>query len=86
MIAGNWEISLGRFLQPIWAMISGHVTMPWLTGVVSIIFLSISAWFCIEILNIKSNIGIINHIGFFVKIGINNKSKLNTVVAIIIIL
>ena len=62
--AGNWEISLGRFLQPIWAMIRGHVTMPWLTGVVSIIFLSISAWFCIEILNIKSNIGIILTSGF----------------------
>lgn len=64
LFSNNHEVGLGRFLQPLWGMIMGHVTVPWLTGIISIIFLAASAWFCVEILNIKSNIGIILTSGF----------------------
>ncbi len=62
--AGNWEISLGRFLLPIWGRLIVNITIPWFTGLLSILFLSLTVWFCIEILNIRSKAGIILTSGF----------------------
>ena len=60
----KWEISLGRFLQPAWETLINSVTVPWFTGLLSILFLSLTAWFCVEILNIRSKAGIILTSGF----------------------
>lgn len=38
--AGAWEVSLGRFLLPIYGAIFGNVTTPWLIGIFSMLFLS----------------------------------------------
>lgn len=62
--AGKWEISLGRFLQPAWETLINSVTVPWFTGLLSIFFLSLTVWFCTEILNIRSKAGIILTSGF----------------------
>ena len=62
--AGNWEISLGRFLLPIWGKLISDITVPWFTGLLSILFLSLAVWLCIEILNIRSKAGIILTAGF----------------------
>jgi hypothetical protein len=62
--AGRWEISLGRFLLPVWKELIGDITIPWFTGLLSILFLSLTVWFCIEILDIRSKAGIILTSGF----------------------
>lgn len=58
------EIAIGRFLHPIWAKLISDITVPWFTGLLSILFLSLTVWFCIEILNIRSKAGIILTSGF----------------------
>ena len=62
--AGKWEIRLGRFLLPVWGKLMGDITIPWFTGLLSILFLSLTVWFCTEILNIRSKTGIILTAGF----------------------
>ena len=62
--AGDWEITLGRFLLPIWGSLFKRLYMPWFDGMLSILFLSISVWLCTEILNIRSKTGIILTAGF----------------------
>jgi len=62
--AGNWEISLGRFLLPVWGKMISDITIPWFTGLLSILFLSLAVWLCTEILNIRSKAGIILTAGF----------------------
>ena len=62
--AGNLEISTGRFLLPIWGKMISDITIPWFTGLLSILFLSLTVWFCVEILNIRSKTGIIFTAGF----------------------
>lgn len=62
--AGKLEISTGRFLLPIWGYLMGDVTIPWFTGLLSILFLSLAVWLCTEILNIRSKAGIILTAGF----------------------
>jgi hypothetical protein len=62
--AGEWENSLGRFLLPVWGKLISDITIPWFTGLLSILFLSLTVWFCTEILNIRSKAGIILTSGF----------------------
>lgn len=38
--AGTWEISLGRFLMPLFGRMQGQITVPWLVGVMSIVFIT----------------------------------------------
>ena len=58
------EIAIGRFLHPIWAKLISDITVPWFTGLLSILFLSLTVWFCVETLNIRSKAGIILTSGF----------------------
>ena len=70
--AGNLEISTGRFLLPIWGKMISDITIPWFTGLLSILFLSLTVWFCVEILNIRSKTGIIFTAGFL-SVGVNHQ-------------
>ena len=54
--AGNWEISLGRVLLPIYGKIRGDSLMPWLIGILSIIFISLSVFLIAELFCIKNPI------------------------------
>ncbi|MBQ1719765.1 MAG: hypothetical protein II027_03860, partial [Bacteroidales bacterium] len=40
--AGNLEISTGRFLLPVWGKMIGDIAIPWFTGLLSILFLSLT--------------------------------------------
>jgi len=52
--AGTWEISLGRFLLPLYGEIQGFTIIPWIIGVLSIIFISITVYSVCIILNFNS--------------------------------
>ena len=38
--AGSWEVSLGRFLLPVYGAVFGNITTPWLTGLLSMLCLA----------------------------------------------
>ena len=49
-------ISLGRFLQPLWWTIRGSIVAPFLIGVFSIFFLSLSAFIILEVFHIEPSL------------------------------
>lgn len=53
------QISLGRFLQPLYRAIRGNVTAPWLISALSIVFLSLTLYLIVIILDFKSVLAII---------------------------
>lgn len=55
----QWQITLGRFLQPAYLWFRGQIYTPFLVGVFSLIYLSISVYLVVKILNLKSKISMI---------------------------
>ena len=51
---GNWELMLGRFFLPIYSFFRGKLTVPLLTGIVSIICLSITTYILTDLFEIQS--------------------------------
>ena len=49
-LADQWEISLGRFVQILWGEARGQYLMPWLNGMLLMLFLSIAAFLVSEML------------------------------------
>ena len=49
-----YQISLGRFLQPVWWRVRGTVTAPFLIGLFCLLFLSLSGFLAARILRLKS--------------------------------
>lgn len=62
--AGNWEVSLGRFLLPFYGKIFGDVTLPWIEGILSICFISLSVYSISEILKFTDTWQIVLISGF----------------------
>ena len=54
-----YQISLGRFLQPLWWRIRGTVTAPFLIGLFCLIFLVFSGCLTARILRIRNRAGIV---------------------------
>ena len=52
--ADAWEVSLGRFLLPVYGSIRGDITIPWVIGILSIIFIASSVFLVVEILSINN--------------------------------
>ncbi len=50
----QWKIGLGRFFAPLVLKLRGNIALPWLVGIVSIIFVAIAVWLVIKTLDIKS--------------------------------
>lgn len=51
---GYWQISIGRFLQPVYVrLFRGMIAAPWLIGCVSFVFLMASAYFILNLLDIR---------------------------------
>ena len=42
--AGIWEVSLGRFMQPTYGKLHGEYTMPWFSGMLSMLYIGIAAF------------------------------------------
>lgn len=54
--AGNWVLSLGRFLLIPYGKIFGNIYMPWLNGWLSIVFLTVSVCLICEIYNMNKKV------------------------------
>ncbi len=52
--SGNWEISLGRYLEPLYGKIRGTYTMPWLCGMLTMLYTGIAAFFASDLLEIRN--------------------------------
>lgn len=53
----QWKVALGRFLEPIYYTvfrIDGTVCSPWLSGVLSLVWLSAAVWTVLRIFDLKS--------------------------------
>ncbi len=50
----EWELGIGRFMQPVLYVIRGVLGAPWLFSIISILWLSLSAVFVIKIFKIDS--------------------------------
>lgn len=55
-IYGNyWKLQLGRFMVPVYKYITtGNILLPYLTGIYSLLWISLAAFFTVKIFNIKS--------------------------------
>lgn len=52
----NWEISIGRYLQPAYWLVRGYLPAPFLIGILSLFFLSCSTFILLKILKIDKKI------------------------------
>lgn len=50
--AGEWEVSLSRFLLPYYGLIKGTIAVPWITGVLTVIFAGTATFFICDCFNI----------------------------------
>lgn len=48
-----WHISLGRFLQEPYRICRGELAAPWLIGLMSLLWISVTAYLIIKLLKIK---------------------------------
>ena len=62
----EWELGIGRFMQPVLYVIRGVLGAPWLFSIISILWLSLSVLFIIKIFNIDSLWAIIATSGIMV--------------------
>lgn len=63
-LAGEWEISLGRFIIPLYDKLRGTLLVPWFTGVCTTLFIAVSVWCICEILEYKDKVVIALIAGF----------------------
>ncbi len=49
----TWKIQIGRFMQAFSIMFRGFTPVPWITGLLSLIYMGIANYFLIKVLNIK---------------------------------
>lgn len=61
-----WQVSLGRFIQPLLILLRGSLCSPWLISVIAILFTSLSVYFIADFLKINNKIGVVLTAGIFV--------------------
>ncbi len=62
----QWKISLGRFVEPVYLkLFHGGLALPWLNGVLTLIWLSISVWLAARIFSVKDKFRIALIAGIF---------------------
>ncbi len=53
----EWKIQLGRFLIPIYRMFTrGNLTLPWLIGLFSLLWISLSVFLTVKLFDVKSKV------------------------------
>lgn len=50
-----WQISLGRFLQPVYLLVRGRIAAPFLVGLLSLTWLSAAVYLIVRLLDIRSH-------------------------------
>lgn len=56
---GIWQVSIGRYLQPLYVLIRGELYSPVVIGALSLLFLGISTYYLTEIFEINKTSGIV---------------------------
>lgn len=51
-----WKIGLGRFMYPIYMLIRGDIVIPWLIGLLSLVFIGLANYCIITLFQIKDSI------------------------------
>lgn len=54
---GTWQISLGRFVQPLYCALRGQIFAPALVGALEVLFFSTAVYLICDVLSIKSAVG-----------------------------
>lgn len=62
--SGEWEVRLGRFLQPYYTQLRGNIVSPWLVGIIGAAFAVLSVFIIVDILNIENHVCAILASGF----------------------
>lgn len=58
-IEDTWKVELGRFLVPIYRKLTrGAVALPWLIGIIALIYIGISAYLGVKMFRVKSKIAV----------------------------
>lgn len=68
----NWQISLGRFLQPMYIAVRGNINAPWLIGVLAFTYLSAGIYFVLQIFEIRRKIIVWGGTAFYYSCSINS--------------
>ena len=55
----RWQIELGRFLIPAYSFLKGYISVPFLTGLLSILYLGLSVFIVTSVLNQRSRLEIL---------------------------
>ena len=51
----DWKVQLGRFVTPLYKVLTrGNMTLPWLIGLYSMLWLGLTVFFTVKIFNVKS--------------------------------
>jgi len=64
--AGGWEFSLGRFTQPLYGILRGSYTMPWLSGLLTMLFCGLASFLVCDLLDIENRWLILCSAGFLI--------------------
>ena len=62
--SGNWELIMGRFLLPLYGFFRGNITVPLLTGIISMICLTIMVYALTDLFEINNPLLILLSAGF----------------------
>lgn len=62
---GNHQLSLGRFLQPVYWLLRGRLPAPWLVGMLSILYLTAGSYFILAVLGIERRFSTVLLCGVF---------------------
>lgn len=69
MIAGGWysysQFGLGRFMEPVYTALRGVYAVPWLVGMLSILFLGAATYLLVSVIGIQNRISIALLCGLF---------------------
>ncbi len=55
----TWQISLGRFMQPVYWLVRGRMPVPWLVGLLSLLFLAASSYLIVSVLGIERRLSLV---------------------------
>ena len=54
-----FEISIGRFLQPLYRLLRGYIGTPWIVGLLSILYLTLISFMILRLFEIKDKVSVI---------------------------
>lgn len=52
----QWQVSLGRFLQPLVRLMRGSINAPWLVGLLGLFFVALSAWMVLSLVRLRGRL------------------------------